>query len=402
MNFINKRLIKFQMTSKDKQAVYDLFESKGCKIINMTIKSENIEYICKCGEKKLKLYKDFIKRGCKTCNNKKLKEKPDYEYIDDSGEIWKPVVGGWISNLGKAKNSLEKELTLCPTKFRYHIGGKNQYVTRLLAEAFQIENYEKLNDKKYIVIKINDDDDGFTVDNIKIILQGEKLSTNLPRQSEIFEEKSWWAIDKFKDIESKIISELPNHILYRNGEVWNSTRFLTFSKINNKYLTLNTTGKTYKVHRLICFAFNPIEGKNILSDYDRIQVNHKDGNTLNNNANNLEWSSGSENMYHSNTTGLNKKVRNVLQFTLKGEFIKEYISIADASRESKEPEHRIRVIAQGKKNSKAEFIWKFKNEKETEDYSSKYSSTSSNIQIPYNKIEKNNTENYEFIFEDDE
>ena len=42
-------------------------------------------------------------KQCRTCKEKKLKEKPeDEEYIDpDSGEIWKPIIGGWISSFGK-------------------------------------------------------------------------------------------------------------------------------------------------------------------------------------------------------------------------------------------------------------------------------------------------------------
>ena len=140
---------------------------------------------------------------------------------------------------------------------------------------------------------------------------------------------------------------------------------------------MRISGKNYKVHRVICYAFNPIEDKTKLKDYDDLQVNHKDGNTKNNNADNLEWVSKSENMYHSYSQNLNKKVRNVLQYSLSGEFIKEYKSIAQASRETGEPEHRIREISNGKKNSVAKFSWKFKNEEESEEYRKKYSSHSS-------------------------
>ena len=79
-------------------------------------------------------------------------------------------------------------------------------------------------------------------------------------------------------------------------------------------------------------------------------------------------------MKHAYNTKLNNKVRNVLQYTLDGEFIQEFKSIAQASRESSEPEHRIRETAKGKKNSKAQFIWKFKNESESAEYSEKYKS----------------------------
>ena len=132
-------------TDKHTKEVYDLFERRECKIIKFTKKSDNIDYICKCGETKSKRFTDFKNRGCDSCNKTSFSEKLE-EFTDDSGQIWKPIEGGWISNLGNAKNALKKDLTLCSTKFRYHIGGKNQYATRLLAEAFQIENYETLND----------------------------------------------------------------------------------------------------------------------------------------------------------------------------------------------------------------------------------------------------------------
>lgn len=50
--------------------------------------------------------------------------------------------------------------------------------------------------------------------------------------------------------------------------------------------------KTYRLHRLIAVNFI----KNI---FDKPCINHKDGNKLNNNINNLEWCTYSENMKHA-------------------------------------------------------------------------------------------------------
>lgn len=49
--------------------------------------------------------------------------------------------------------------------------------------------------------------------------------------------------------------------------------------------------RTEKVHRLVALAFVPN-----LTSFD--VVNHKDGNKLNNNADNLEWVSVAYNTYH--------------------------------------------------------------------------------------------------------
>jgi len=86
------------------------------------------------------------------------------------------------------------------------------------------------------------------------------------------------------------------------------------------HLSKNGISKNFYVHRLVasCFIEN-INNKN--------QVNHKDGNRLNNNSNNLEWVSSKENVNHAIDIGLTKR---------KGEFNsnsflteKEVLSIRD-------------------------------------------------------------------------
>ena len=82
--------------------------------------------------------------------------------------------------------------------------------------------------------------------------------------------------------------------------------------------------KCYSVHRLVaqCFVKNP---------NNKLTVNHKDENKLNNNANNLEWlTSLEQNLYGTRIQRLKQKLyKKVNQYDLDGNYIKTWNSIKD-------------------------------------------------------------------------
>jgi len=70
------------------------------------------------------------------------------------------------------------------------------------------------------------------------------------------------------------------------------------SKGYNKYmLSLGGNLKTHPVHRLVSEHFIP-------NPSNKSQVNHKDGDRLNNKVDNLEWVTPPENMQHAHRLGL--------------------------------------------------------------------------------------------------
>jgi hypothetical protein len=125
-------------------------------------------------------------------------------------------------------------------------------------------------------------------------------------------------------------------------------------KVNeNGYIRVLVNNKTYLLHRLIAIAF--LENPN-----DKEHVNHLDGNKLNNHLENLEWATCSENNFHKYKIGLgNNFTRKIGQFDLEGNLIKEFISIASASKEMKTSKSNIGgVLTHNRKTAKG-FIWKY-------------------------------------------
>jgi len=94
-------------------------------------------------------------------------------------------------------------------------------------------------------------------------------------------------------------------------------------------ITINTIKRDHKlsVHRLVGLAWLKVP-----YDYKKLQINHIDGNKKNNNAENLEWVTGSENVKHAFTNDLRKDsiTLNVLDKT--NNTNKHYNSISEVAK----------------------------------------------------------------------
>lgn len=116
------------------------------------------------------------------------------------------------------------------------------------------------------------------------------------------------------------------------GDIRNDSTgtLLQGSIANNGYRMVHLRyriNKNCSVHRLVMKAFKPCE------DMDELQINHIDGNKLNNYIENLEWSTALENMRHSYINNLQqKKMRPCYQYDLDGNFIREFLNPHEAAK----------------------------------------------------------------------
>ena len=92
---------------------------------------------------------------------------------------------------------------------------------------------------------------------------------------------------------------LTDYYLTEDGRIYStkSNKYLKSSDNGRGYLYVNINRKTQLIHRLVCETFVP-------NPHNLAEVNHKDGDKLNNNVSNLEWSSHRDNVMHAVNMGL--------------------------------------------------------------------------------------------------
>lgn len=160
-----------------------------------------------------------------------------------------------------------------------------------------------------------------------------------------------------------------NYSINENGNVRNDKRGTILKPYNNKagkgylYVCLyngHIKQGAYSIHRLVAMAFIP-------NPDNKTQVNHKDGNTMNNNVNNLEWVSPLENVVHaskvlkvmSGYSNANKKrEKPVKQIDMKtNEVVAIYKSANEASRQTGISVPYIVNCANGKQKYAKGYFW---------------------------------------------
>jgi hypothetical protein len=133
---------------------------------------------------------------------------------------------------------------------------------------------------------------------------------------------------------------------------------------DNGYIRVYIYNKTIALHRLVALTF-------LENSENKEQVNHKDGNKLNNSVDNLEFVTNKENQLHKFQMGLgNNFTRKIKQYDLNWNFIKEHESISSAAKELNISKGTIQCVLLRNRKTASGFIWRYSDD-ENIDYSEK-------------------------------
>lgn len=164
----------------------------------------------------------------------------------------------------------------------------------------------------------------------------------------------WRYASDYDDINNEKWKQFFNIEVSDHGRINSRTHINYGCLIKTGYRVVTILGKQYQVHRLVCMLFNDQP-----TNMDSLFVNHKDGNKENNHYSNLEWCTQKENANHASINGLLNSTE-VISYSIMGDKIKEYKSIADASTDNNVPASSISKCCVNRKGSSADKQWRYK------------------------------------------
>lgn len=194
-------------------------------------------------------------------------------------------------------------------------------------------------------------------------LYGSDDKPSVPGRNVFMKEKSWEWIDGYEGL----------YKIYRDQRIFSvkRCRFLSLfiKSTGYKAVSLKHNGNQKLFHRLMAFAFVVNKNPEIFTE-----VNHINGNKLDNSPENLEWTTPSDNNRHSYRIGLKKisekqrafasglgiaKRKIVFKFDHEGIFIESFESVKSAALVTNIHPTYIAKDCRGEKTPKLQFKFKY-------------------------------------------
>ena len=132
-----------------------------------------------------------------------------------------------------------------------------------------------------------------------------------------------------------------------------------------RLLNKNNIGKSITIHKIVatCFLekkdfkyYDYKDKQKYINNLDKLVINHKNENTKDNSANNLEWCTQKYNNNYGNR--IKKMEKCIIQYDLEGNYIKEWKSIKEAKEQLKI--NNINKVLNGKYKKSGNYIFKYK------------------------------------------
>ena len=154
--------------------------------------------------------------------------------------------------------------------------------------------------------------------------------------------------------------QITTYLITTNGLLFNTKTNKWLKGQVNKFgyhtynISIDGKKKRLYAHRMVAETY-------LTKPKDKTEVNHKDGNKLNNDAENLEWVTSSENQRHRHSIGIKQTSnRYIGMFNSDNKLVKDFNSIIEAAAFfNKTSRVNIDNVLQGKQKSAYGYFWKY-------------------------------------------
>lgn len=172
------------------------------------------------------------------------------------------------------------------------------------------------------------------------------------------------------------VKSLQRQRVIGNNKYIQEEKILKQEKNKNGYIYVhlckNNVCKGFRLHKIAIEVFIPDKSNfKSMPDEDRnkvnlddLEINHIDENKQNNNISNLEWCTHKYNIYHGehNNKIARSKYKRIKQYDLKGNYIKTWNSLIEASNKLNIIDTSICKCLKGKRNKAGGYIWRYADE----------------------------------------